>query len=79
MGYADGDVEFFTQLYVRREHHRWYYFSDMTPGEVLVFKSFDSDAARAGYVPHCAFLDPNRGAGAARMSIEARIWAAFSG
>lgn len=77
MGYADGDVEFFTQLYHPQERHRWYYFSDMTPDEVLVFKCFDSDSTRAGYVPHCAFLDPNRPNGSARMSIEARIWAAF--
>jgi hypothetical protein len=78
MGYADGDVEFFTQLYRPHARHRWYYFSDMTPEEVLVFKSFDSDYTRAAYVPHCAFLDPARPAGAARMSVEARIWAAFS-
>jgi hypothetical protein len=77
MGYADGDVEFFTQLYHPHERHRWYYFSDMTPDEVLVFKSLDTDPERARYVPHCAFLDPNRPAGSARMSIEARIWAAF--
>jgi len=77
MGYADGEVEFFTQLYHPQERHRWYYFSDMTPDEVLVFKCFDSDPTRAGFVPHCAFVDPGLPAGAARMSIEARIWAAF--
>ncbi|MDG2004221.1 MAG: CmcJ/NvfI family oxidoreductase [Novosphingobium sp.] len=77
MGYDDGEVEFFTQLFHPRERHRWYYFSDMTPDEVLVFKSYDTDAARASFVPHCAFLDPNQPAGAVRMSIEARIWAAF--
>jgi hypothetical protein len=77
MGYADGEVEFFTQLYHPGEHHRWYYFSDMTPGEVLVFKCFDSHLSHASYVPHCAFRDPGQPPGAARMSIEARIWAAF--
>lgn len=77
MGYADGDVEFFTQLYHPHERHRWYYFSDMTPDEVLVFKSYDTDAARPGYVPHCAFVDPGMPTGAARISIEARIWAGF--
>jgi len=77
MGYADGDVEFFTQLYRPSDTHRWFYFSDMTPDEVLVFKCYDSDPGRAGFVPHCAFRDPNCPQGSARMSIEARIWAAF--
>lgn len=51
--------------------------SDMGPDEVLVFKSFDSDPARASHVPHCAFRGPSQPAGAARVSIEARIWGAF--
>jgi hypothetical protein len=77
MGYGDGDVEFFTQLYHPRAHHRWYFFADMAPEEVLVFKCYDSDAGRASFVPHCAFIDSTCEQGAARMSIEARIWAAF--
>lgn len=78
MGYNTGDIEFFTQLYRPRDAHRWFYFSDMAPDEVLVFKCFDSDPGRASFVPHCAFRDPGQPEGAARMSIEARIWAGFS-
>jgi len=78
MGYDEGDVEFFTQLYHPSDVHRWYYFSDMTPEEVQVFKCYDSDPERAGFVPHCAFRDPAQPPGAVRMSIEARIWAAFA-
>jgi hypothetical protein len=78
LSYPDREaVEFYTLLFHPHPRHRWYYFSDMTPDEVLVFKSFDSDTAFAGYVPHCAFLDPTQLAGSARVSIEARIWAAF--
>jgi hypothetical protein len=78
LSYPDREaVEFFTLLFHPHPRHRWWYFSDMTAEEVLIFKSFDSDAARAGYVPHCAFRDPAGPAGAARVSVEARIWAAF--
>ncbi|MCB2061331.1 MAG: CmcJ/NvfI family oxidoreductase [Novosphingobium sp.] len=78
LSYPDGtDVDFLTTLYRPRAEHRWYYFSDMTPDEVLVFKSHDTDVSRAGRVPHCAFADSNVTSGAVRMSIEARILAAF--
>jgi hypothetical protein len=78
LSYPDGrDVFFFTQLFYPRPRHRWYYFSNMWPEEVLVFKSFDSDLGRARYVPHCAFVDPTQPNGAARVSVEARIWATF--
>jgi hypothetical protein len=78
LSYPDGtDVDFLTTLYRPRAGHRWYYFSDMTPDEVLVFKSHDTDPARAGRVPHCAFVDDSVSGGAVRMSIEARVLAAF--
>ncbi|MFV0644499.1 MAG: CmcJ/NvfI family oxidoreductase [Sphingomonadaceae bacterium] len=38
--------------------HQWYYYSGMTPDEVLVFKRWDSDASKARFVPHTAFTDP---------------------
>lgn len=54
--------------------HRWYYYPAMAPGEVLVFKHYDS---RSGAVtrgtPHCAFDDPTMPPHAPlRRSIEAR-------
>jgi hypothetical protein len=38
--------------------HRWYWFSDMSRDEVLVFKTNDSDPQFAHCVPHVAFDDP---------------------
>jgi hypothetical protein len=56
--------------------HRWYYFSDMHPGEALIFKAFDSDPGRIQGCPHSAFDDPSCPAGAApRASIEIRAFA----
>ena len=39
--------------------HRWSYFRDMTRDEALMFKTNDSDPARAHHVPHVAFDDPS--------------------
>jgi len=57
---------------------RWYYFSCMTPDDVLVFKGHELAAARPGHVFHSAFDDPSVPSGTpARMSIEARAFAFF--
>ena len=54
-------------------HHRWSYFSHMNRGEVLVFKTHDSDAGQPNHVPHTAFNDPTCPSGLApRASIEMR-------
>ena len=59
-----------------RPAHRWYWFSDMTREEALVFKTHDSDAGRAHCVPHVAFDNPSCGPDAlARVSIEMRALA----
>jgi hypothetical protein len=53
--------------------HRWHWFSDMRRDEALVFKTHDSDPARAHCVPHVAFDDPNcRLDAPPRASIEMR-------
>jgi len=39
--------------------HRWCYFPDMHRDEVIVFKTNDSEPARAHCVPHVAFNDPS--------------------
>lgn len=52
---------------------RWYYFSDMTPGEVILFKTFDS--AKDYWVPHGTF--DNRAACPSanpRASLEGRFF-----
>jgi hypothetical protein len=56
--------------------HRWHWFRDMTIDEALIFKTNDSDPARAHNVPHVAFDDPNcPPAAAPRVSIEMRATA----
>lgn len=58
--------------------HRWYYFSNMRPDEVLVFKGYDFDPGRPARLFHTAFDDPSAPADAPpRASIEARAFAFF--
>lgn len=53
--------------------HRWFYYADMHPGEALVFKTSESDPARAQLMPHGAFDNPLAGTDAApRVSLEMR-------
>ncbi len=67
----------FESLMVRYSpRHRWSYFSNMTRDEALVFKTKDSDPARAHHVPHSAFDDPSAPPDASpRISIEMRATA----
>jgi hypothetical protein len=54
-------------------NQQWSYFSDMSPEEVLVFKTNDSDLSRAHHVPHSAFDAPDCPPGTLpRASIEMR-------
>jgi hypothetical protein len=53
--------------------HRWYYYSDMTPDEAIVFKTSESDPERAQLMPHGAFDNPLAGEDAPpRISLEMR-------
>ena len=53
--------------------HRWHYYSNMHVGEVLLFKTSESDPARARLMPHGAFDNPLAGPDApARISLEMR-------
>ncbi|WP_159772436.1 CmcJ/NvfI family oxidoreductase [Streptomyces sp. HM190] len=65
------------QLGLASADHRWLYFSDMTPDEVILFKGFDSDSSRATGVMHTAFDDPMSRTGSPRASIESRFFAFF--
>jgi hypothetical protein len=79
MAYPDRDrVATQTTLYHPNAAHRWYYFSDMEPDEVLIFKSHDSDPARARRVPHSAFVDDGSPDGAVRVSVETRVLGIFA-
>lgn len=52
---------------------RWYYLSNHTVDELIVFKQSDSNAAAVGGVPHCSFANPQALATELpRESIEAR-------
>ncbi len=53
--------------------HRWYYYSNMTRDEAIVFKTSESDPARAQLMPHGAFDNPLAPADAPpRISLEMR-------
>jgi hypothetical protein len=60
-----------------RPEHRWWYFSNMTRDEVLLFKFFDSDHAGAWRCPHTAFFDDSLPDARPRSSIEIRTIAFF--
>jgi hypothetical protein len=57
--------------------HRWWYFSNMTCDEALLFKFHDSDHSVAWRTPHTAFLDPSFPNAHVRESIECRSIAFF--
>jgi hypothetical protein len=75
---GSGELEFETTGYLYNPAHRWCYFRDMTPSEVLVFKTHDTDSARAHRVAHTAFTDPTCPPGTrTRASVEMRALALF--
>ena len=57
--------------------HRWWYFSSMTPNEVLLVKFHDSDRSVAWRTPHTAFWDTSFPDRKVRASIECRNVAFF--
>ena len=56
----DGSPEwrFGNYLLAHSPAHRWYYYSDLRTDEVIVFKTSESDPARAQLMPHGAFDNP---------------------
>lgn len=52
--------------------HRWFYFPDMTPDELLVFKLYDSTETGAWRVPHGSFRDSTYPVATGRESAEIR-------
>ena len=58
--------------------HEWYFFPDMTPDEVLIFKGFDSSAAGGAWTPlHTAFDHPDAERAEPRGSVECRFFALY--
>ncbi|MDG2004080.1 MAG: CmcJ/NvfI family oxidoreductase [Novosphingobium sp.] len=79
--FTEGDGKEPEQIEVRlcthEPGHKWYYFSDMKPEELLVFKGYDSaDPDYAGGA-HVAFDDPGSNAPNGRISVEARFLAFY--
>jgi hypothetical protein len=73
-----GELEFETTGYVANPEHRWCWFPDMTPDEVLVFATHDSDPDRPHQVAHTAFTDASCPPGTpTRGSVEIRGLALF--
>ena len=71
----DGTVAFSFEAWLLRHdpRQRWAFFSNMHPGEVLVFKTHDTEAGVAHCVPHGAFDDPECPPGVTpRASLEMR-------
>jgi len=58
--------------------HRWWYFPDLQPQEVLFIKLYDSDHSKAWRCPHTAFRDTTRPDARPRRSMEFRAMAYFS-
>lgn len=74
--YDEPGNSFESQFAMFNPAQRWYYFSDLTPGELIVFKGFDSDLARDAQPPHNSADLPHPDA-APRVSVEARFFAFF--
>ncbi len=63
---------------VYRSEHRFYYYKNMQPSEVLLIKQLDTRRGRAKVAPHTSFIDPESPHDALpRRSIEVRMMAAF--
>jgi hypothetical protein len=58
--------------------HRWWYFPDMQPHEVIFIKFYDSDHDKAWRAPHTAFRDTSRPDAIERRSMEYRAVAYYT-
>jgi hypothetical protein len=61
--------------------HRWYAYPELSAGEVVAFRTYDTDLVAAGetwFTPHSAFRDPDVELGRpARRSVELRVLCLF--
>jgi hypothetical protein len=75
--YRDRDGEIFVMRH--SPQHRWWYFPRMTPDQVILLKTYESEVdGRARFIGHSAFDDPNtRPDAPMRESIEIRTMAFF--
>lgn len=75
--YRERDGENYVMRY--KKEHKWWYFPKMTPEQVILLKTYDSEVdGRARFVGHSAFEDPNsRSDAPIRESVEIRTIAFF--
>ncbi|MFM5923826.1 MAG: CmcJ/NvfI family oxidoreductase [Novosphingobium sp.] len=72
-GTAAPEWSFESWVVAHNPAHRWHFYSDLAADEAVLFKTNDSDPARAHCMPHVAFDDPLAPADAPpRVSIEMR-------
>ncbi|MEM7100096.1 MAG: CmcJ/NvfI family oxidoreductase [Pseudomonadota bacterium] len=72
--YSWHDVGIETYSVKHSASHKWYYFPKMTPNEVLIFKTYDSEGVIGNACAHAAFTNPVADpAGPQRRSIELRV------
>ncbi len=71
-GQPRGGIEIFSASH--SEQHRWYYYPDLTPDEVILWKGYDSAEVPAQPTLHTSFDDPQTPPHARqRRSIESRV------
>jgi hypothetical protein len=73
----DGQGKITASVFHFNPEFRWWYFSNLTRDEVLLFKFHDSDEKSALRVPHTAFRDTSAAHANTRESIEFRSFAFF--
>ena len=78
--YGTGADEQRSEAYLVKHNpaHLWIYFRDMTPGDALIFRAYESSGPGLAPVPHAAFVDPSCPPDApGRVSVEARVYVIF--
>ena len=71
-------MELEAYLLMHNPAHRWLYYRDMRPDELLIFRGYGNEPTWRAGVPHSAFDDPSCPPGAPpRVSIEARVYAIY--
>ena len=63
---------------VSNEGHRWYFFSDMTPDEVVVFRNYNDDEHGVPGCLHTAFHDETVRDAVPRASFEIRFYVFYN-
>jgi hypothetical protein len=74
---APGAMPVAASIFSYRPEHRWWYFSNMTADEILLFKFLDSRRDVTWRCPHSAFFDPSFADANTRASIEVRLVAYY--